>query len=82
MNAAFSVVFQKSEPSIYSSDLPPIGLCNPELLSGGNAIYSESIDWEIRHCRTIVRARVGIICVAPMTVGHSAKSEVAARYPT
>jgi hypothetical protein len=65
MNAAFSALFQKSEPSIYSSDLPPIGLCNSEtaLRRGVIAIYSESIDWEIRHCRTIVRARVGIICI-------------------
>ena len=62
MNAAFSVLFQKSEPSIYSGDLPPITLCNSETASRGHAIHSESIDWATRRCRTIVRARVGIIC--------------------
>ncbi len=62
MNAAFSELFQKSEPSIYSGDLPPIALCDPEPISAGNAIYSESIDYEISHCRTMVGACVGIIC--------------------
>ena len=38
MLAAFSVVFQKREPSIYSSDLPPIAFCDPELRSEGTAM--------------------------------------------